>query len=121
MTTNTNGYGWLFLFCWIAARSFAGAWIIPDPTVQAAHVVQERTQGLVRAGKGVTEVPWQLGQCLRLPLGLAEVLFSPLPGVEFKTGLEDLGVGVLAPFKFGVALFEMPREVYCGFADTLKE
>jgi len=117
----TNRFGWLFLFCWIAARSLASALIIPDPTVQAAHIVQERTQGLVRAGKGVTEVPWQLGQCLRLPLGLAEVLFSPLPGVEFKTGLEDLGVGVLAPFKFGVALFEMPREVYCGFADTLKE
>lgn len=116
-----KGYGILLVLCGLTWRTYAGAWVIPDPTVQAAHIVQERTQGLVRAGKGLTEVPWQLGQCLRLPLGFAEVLFSPLPGVEFKEGLEDLGVGVLAPFKFGVAVFEMPREVYCGLADTLKD
>jgi len=116
-----KAYGVLLLLCGFTCCSHAGAGILPDPTAQATRIVQQRTQGLMRAGKGVTEVPWQLGQCLRLPLGLAEVLFSPLPGVEFKEGLEDLGVGVLAPFKFGVAVFEMPREVYCGFADTLRD
>ena len=97
-----------------------GPIVIPDPRVQAVAVAQKQfLPGLKRAGSSILEVPWQLGQCLRLPLGLVEVVASPLPGVEFKEGLKDLGVGVVAPFKFCIAAFEMPYEVFCGFGDAV--
>lgn len=75
--------------------------------------------GLKRAGKSIVEIPWQLGQCLRLPLGVVEVVASPLPEVEFKEGLKDLGAGVVAPFKLCIAIFEMPYEVFCGLGDAV--
>jgi len=56
---------------------------------------------------------------ISLPLRLAEVIFCPLPDVEFKEGLDDLGTGVLAPFRFCKAVFEMPYEVYCGLSDAV--
>ena len=97
-----------------------GRVIVPDPRVQAVAVAQKHLfPGLKRAGNSIIEIPWQLGQCFRLPLGLVEVVCSPLPEVEFKEGLHDLGAGVLAPFKFCIAVFEMPYEVYCGLGDTV--
>ena len=97
-----------------------GPIVIPDPRVQAVAVAQKQfLPGLKRAGSSILEVPWQLGQCLRLPLGLVEVVASPLPGVEFKEGLKDFGVGVVAPFKFCIAVFEMPYEVFCGLGDAV--
>ncbi len=97
-----------------------GPIVIPDPRVQAVAVAQKQfLPGLKRAGGSILEIPWQLGQCLRLPLGLVEVVASPLPGVEFKEGLKDLGVGVVAPFKFCIAVFEMPYEVFCGLGDAV--
>jgi hypothetical protein len=97
-----------------------GPIVIADPRVQAVAVAQKQfLPGLKRAGGSILEIPWQLGQCLRLPLGLVEVVASPLPGVEFKEGLKDLGVGVVAPFKFCIAVFEMPYEVFCGLGDAV--
>lgn len=94
--------------------------IVPDPRVQAVAVAQKQfLPGLKRAGKSIVEIPWQLGQCLRLPLGLVEVVACPLPDVTFKEGVKDLGAGVLAPFKFCISVFEMPYEVYCGLGDAI--
>lgn len=101
--------------------SFAeGPVVIPDPRVQVVVAAQKHLlPGLKRAGNSIIEIPWQLGQCFRLPLGLVEVVFSPLPDVEFKEGLHDLGAGVLAPFKLCVAVCEMPYEVYRGLSDAV--
>ncbi|MEI7947871.1 MAG: hypothetical protein WCJ02_14310 [bacterium] len=112
---------YVFLLLGFTQICFAeGPVIIPDPRVQAVAVAQKHLlPGLKRAGKSIVEIPWQVGQCFRLPLGLAEVIFSPLPDVEFKEGLDDLGAGVLAPFRFCKAVFEMPYEVYCGLSDAV--
>ncbi len=91
----------------------------PGTAVQAAVAARGCVPGLVRAGKGIAEIPWQAGQCLRLPLGLVEMVFSPLPGVTFSEGLKDTGKGVVAPFKLCMATLEMPREVFCGLGDAV--
>lgn len=91
----------------------------PGTVLQAAALAKGSLPGLLRAGKGIVEVPWQAGQCLRLPLGLVELVFSPLPGVGFMDGLEDTGKGLLAPFKFGLAVFELPVEVVGGLGDAV--
>jgi len=94
--------------------------VVADPRVQAVAVAQKQVlPGLKRAGKSIVEIPWQLGQCLRLPLGVVEVVACPLPEVTFKEGVKDLGAGILAPFKFCIAVCEMPYEVYCGLADAI--
>lgn len=110
-----------FLLIGITQICFAeGPVIVPDPRVQAVAVAQKHLlPGLKRAGKSIIEIPRQVGQCFRLPLGLAEVIFCPLPDVEFKEGLDDLGAGVLAPFRFCRAVCEMPYEVYCGLSDAV--
>ena len=79
---------------------------------------KESVPGMVRAGRGLVEVPRQLAQCFRLPLGLVEMIFSPLPEVDFMEGLRDTGKGVIAPFKFCMATLEMPYEVYSGLSDA---
>jgi len=94
--------------------------VIPDPRVQAVVAAEKQfLPGLKRAGKSIVEIPRQLGQCLRLPLGLVEVVACPLPDITFKEGVKDLGAGILAPFKFCMAVCEMPYEVYCGLGDAI--
>jgi hypothetical protein len=91
----------------------------PGTVIEAAVVAKGSLSGLVRAGKGVVEIPRQVGQCLRLPLGIVELVFSPLPGVGFMDGLEDVGKGVVAPFKLCQAVLELPVEVFGGLGDAV--
>jgi len=91
----------------------------PGTALEAAALAKQTTPGLVRAGRGIAEVPLQAAQCFRLPLGLVEMLLSPLPEVDFKEGLRDTGKGLLAPFKFCIATFEMPYKVFDGLGDAL--
>jgi hypothetical protein len=90
----------------------------PGTALQAAVAARGCWPGLVRAGKGVVEVPRQAGQCLRLPLGLLEMVFAPLPGVSFSEGLSDAGRGVVAPFRLCMAALELPAEVVGGLGDA---
>jgi len=91
----------------------------PGTVIQAASLAKGSLPGLVRAGKGIVEVPRQVGQCLRLPLGLVEVVASPLPGVGFMDGLENIGKGLVAPFKLCQAVLELPVEVVGGLGDSV--
>ena len=91
----------------------------PGTAIEATVVAKGSLPGLVRAGKGIVEIPCQVAQCLRLPLGIVQMVFSPLPGVEFMEGLENTGKGVVAPFKLCMATLEMPYEVFGGLGDSL--
>ncbi|MEI7899107.1 MAG: hypothetical protein WCK89_02565 [bacterium] len=101
---------------------FALAWPLgatdPGTAVKTAVMAKEGVPGLVRAGKGIAEIPWQAAQCFRLPLGLVQMIFSPLPGVDFSDGLSNTGQGLVAPFKLCVAALEMPYEVVGGVGDA---
>jgi hypothetical protein len=107
------------------AVSLCGAAVLPlqatDPgtALETAALVRSGTPGLIRAGKGVVEIPRQAARCLLLPLGLTEMLFAPLPEVDFMEGLRDTGKGLTAPFKLCMATLEMPYEVVGGLGDAL--
>ena len=92
----------------------------PGTALEVAVLARDSMPGLVRAGKGIAAVPWHVGQCLRLPLGLVELVLSPLPGVTFAEGLENTGRGLVAPFRLCVAVLEMPVEVLGGVGDALR-
>ena len=106
------------LVCQVLACLFALALpleaVDPGTAIKTAAVAKDSVPGLVRAGKGIVEIPWQVAQCLRLPLGLVEMVFSPLPGIEFADGLRDTGQGLVAPFKLCIATLTMPYEVFGG-------
>lgn len=91
----------------------------PGTALQAAVAAKGCVPGLLRAGRGIVEIPRQAGQCVRLPLGLVEMVFSPLPGVRFSDGMQDVGKGVVAPFKLCLATLEMPGEVLGGLGDAV--
>ena len=111
-------HSWVAGVCAALAGLAAGA-TDPGTAVQAAVAAKGCLPGLLRAGKGVVDVPYQAGQCLRLPLGLVEMAFSPLPGVAFSDGLKDAGKGVVAPFKLCLATLEMPVKVFGGLGDSV--
>ncbi|MDX9866983.1 MAG: hypothetical protein RBT78_03565 [Kiritimatiellia bacterium] len=90
----------------------------PGTALQTAAAVKGGMPGLTRAGRGLAEVPRQAAQCLRLPLGLTQMLFSPLPAVTFSEGLRNTGRGVVAPFRLCIAVLEMPYEVIGGLGDA---
>jgi hypothetical protein len=100
--------------------SAAPLWAVdPGTAIKTAVVAKESAPGLMRAGKGLAEIPWQVAQCLRLPLGLVEMVFSPLPEVDFSDGLKNTGKGLVAPFKLCKATLELPREVFGGIGDAV--
>jgi len=92
----------------------------PGTALQTAAVVRGGLPGMVRAGKGIAEVPRQAAQCFRLPLGLTQMLFSPFPEVTFTEGLGNTGKGLVAPFKLCIATLEMPYEIVCGVGDSVR-
>ena len=91
----------------------------PVSTVLAVEAAKKGSSGIVRAGKGIAEVPYQVGECIRLPMGIVEMVLSPLPGITFKDGLEDTGQGILAPFRLCRAILKMPVEVVGGFGEAV--
>ena len=107
------------LLAWVVAwAALPLVAVDPGTAVKTAVAAKEGVPGLVRAGKGIAEVPWQAAQCFRLPMGLVEMIFSPLPEVEFYEGLKNTGKGLVAPFKLGLAVLEMPYEVCGGVGDA---
>ncbi len=106
------------LACLLCAAAMRVSAADPVTVVQTVAAVKKSAPGLSRAGKGIVEVPRQCAQCLRLPLGLTQMVFSPLPEVTFKEGLKNTGRGLVAPFKLCIAVLEMPYEVVCGLGDA---
>lgn len=49
-----------------------------------------------------------------LPMGAAEILLSPLPGMELPQGARNLSRGILAPFKALHAAVRLPATLLRG-------
>ena len=93
------------LLCVDAARVTAAD---PVTAVQTVAAAKKAAPGVKRAGKGLAEVPRECAQCLRLPLGLVQMVFSPLPEVTFKDGLKNTGKGLVAPFSYASPCWKCP-------------
>lgn len=107
---------WVLLLSRVAAAPLPS--VDPETALQAAALAKEGTPGLIRAGKGIVEIPKQAAGCFRLPLGLMQLILSPLPDVDFMDGLKNTGKGLLAPFKLCIAVLEMPGEIVGGIGDA---
>ncbi len=108
----------ILLVCVLCSAAMKLAAADPVTAIQTAVAVKESAPGLTRAGKGIADVPRQTAQCLRLPLGLVQMVFCPLPEVTFKDGLKNTGRGIVAPFKLCIAVLEMPYEIICGIGEA---
>ena len=53
-------------------------------------------------------VPLDLADVVKLPLGLVECVFAPLPNVELESGLGHLGTGIQAPFHLIIDILSLP-------------
>ena len=62
----------------------------------------------VTTAKHAAAVPLAASQVLCLPLGAAQLALSPLPGVTAVGGLANIGRGLMAPFKTGMAALRLP-------------
>lgn len=118
----TRNTGRLRLLVWVLLLAHEAparlAPVDPETALQAAALAREGAPGIVRAGKGIAEVPKQAAGCFRLPLGLMQMLLSPFPEVDFMDGLKNTGKGLVAPFKLCIAVLEMPGEIVGGIGDA---
>jgi hypothetical protein len=48
---------------------------------------------------------------VRLPLGVAKVALSPLPGIGLAGGIRDIGAGLATPFHLVGGLLKLPGKV----------
>lgn len=62
----------------------------------------------------VAEVPLAVADLVRLPLGVVQIGLSPLPGIGIIGGLENVGQGILAPFKLVQAVLTLPHDLVGG-------
>lgn len=88
----------------------------------AAVAAASEAVPVVKEGAGFLEdvaaVPMAAGQILYLPMGMLECVFFPLPGVSFGSGLEHIGTGIIAPFKFVLAVVSLPYHAVVAVDNT---
>lgn len=67
--------------------------------------------------KDVSAIPISLGNIARLPLGIVEIVGSPLPGVTLLDGLTNIGKGLIAPFELVYNTLALPGRMASSVAD----
>ena len=67
----------------------------------AAPVATNAVDDVAALGLSATRV-------IYVPLGVGEVILSPLPGVSFVSGLTHIGKGILAPIRTAAGLATLP-------------
>ena len=78
--------------------------VSPEALAASVHAVP----AAIQLARDVASVPAAVGKTLRLPLGLLEVLFSPLPELSAKRGLSHVAAGLVGPFDFARAILRLP-------------
>ena len=66
-------------------------------------------------------MPFVAADLVHLPLGLVETLLSPLPGLTVVNGLENTGIGLVAPFKVLTALLKLPFNILGNLSQLVRE
>lgn len=93
---------------WGAPRAEAAV----DPaTIQAVSAAMPAVTPGLKLVKDVAAVPLTALDAVRLPLGLVEVVMSPLPGLTLRSGFHNMGVGLAAPVKLVGATLNVPASV----------
>jgi len=104
-------------FCLIASTSSSNAQIAEakaaSNAVKAAPIAGQML-------KDVSAIPISLANIARLPMGVLEVVASPLPGVTIIDGLANIGKGIKAPFDLLVNTLALPGRMAGSAADLIK-
>ena len=94
-----------------------------DAQVAEAKAASTAVKAAPIAGKmlkDVSAIPISLGNMFRLPLGVVEVVASPLPGVTILDGLTNIGKGLKAPFDLVINTLALPGRITGSIADLAK-
>ncbi len=86
-------------FCACPARA-----VTPE-VVAGVAAARSAPKVLSSLASGLASVPGDVAQTLLLPLGVAETVLSPLPGLSMAHGARNIGNGLKGPFSLlGTAL-----------------
>ncbi len=106
---------WPLLACLVLLLALTPARARANPVAGAAAAAEASgaaTMIPVAAGfvKDLTAIPLAVADVLKLPMGVAECVLAPLPGVEFMSGLRHIGTGIIAPFRLCIAVLSLPAD-----------
>ncbi|MFP4176253.1 MAG: hypothetical protein ACOCTQ_02775 [Planctomycetota bacterium] len=88
----------------VRAVSYGEAAVAAEAAPEGVEVSRELAREVVRLPRAASEL-------LYVPMGGAEIVLSPLPGIGLKDGLKHVGKGALAPFKVAMVALELPFKV----------
>ena len=86
----------------VAARGSPA--LSPEALAASAHAIPAS----LRLARNIAELPLALGKTLQFPLGLLELMFSPLPDFTAKRALSHMAKGLVGPFDFARAVLRLP-------------
>jgi len=80
----------------------------PTPVTIFAGQAAWAVEPVFSFGADVAAVPVAIGNVLRLPLGVVECAFFPVPGFGIVSGLTNVGSGVKGCFELVFAVLKLP-------------
>lgn len=88
------------------------------PYMAAATAAAPALPVATRLAKDVVAIPVKALQIVRLPLGVAETVLSPLPGLRAANGVSNIGRGLAAPFKLIGSVLDLPVSAVGGLMNA---
>ena len=101
-----------FLVCGVALLAWLGIGAYRCqavfPYLAAAAAAGPAIPAATQVVKDAIAIPINALSIVRLPLGAAEVLLSPLPGLTMASGFNNMGRGLMAPVKVVGSVLDLP-------------
>ena len=93
---------------WTPLRAHAAD---PVSTAAAATAAAPAVTATGQLVGNLAEIPLATADIVKLPMGVVECVFAPLPGVEFMSGLRHIGTGLLGPFRLVIGVLTLPASI----------
>ena len=94
----------LFLLALLPLAGHGSPAVSPEALAASVHAIPAS----LKLARDIAEVPLAVGKILQFPLGLLELIFSPLPDLTVKRGLSHMAKGIVGPFDFARAVLRLP-------------
>jgi len=95
--------------------SVAVFFLLPAPRANATGIGPEvllfTSPTVHTIASDILLVPSTLFEIIRLPMGVAEVVLAPLPGLTVDSGMRNIGRGLQAPFRTVGAIIQLPLRI----------
>ena len=97
----------LLLILWTATPQLSAA----ELGGMAAAAGAKAAKPVVDTASSVAAVPLAAAEIIRLPMGALQVVLAPLPAITYADGFENIGRGIIAPFKLAMAVLSLPYDL----------